>query len=105
MPRRLFPCALAFVLFALTSAAHGNERHFAYTYESATLPAGSRELEIWTTNRVGREGRFNRFDNRFEYEVGLADRLLTAFYLNTSASIADEDGKTEREFEFEGISS
>lgn len=106
MFRRAMPrFAVVVGLVTLAVAAHANERRFAYTYESATLPTGVRELELWTTNRVGREERYNRFDTRFEYEVGLTDRLLTAFYVNTSASVKDENGKTEKEFEFEGVSS
>jgi hypothetical protein len=82
-----------------------NERHLTYTYESATLPAGATELEAWVTNRTGRQQRYNRFDNRLELEHGITDRLLTAFYLNTSATIAGTGDTSTRSFEFEGVSS
>lgn len=76
---------------AVTALAPGlaaaNDRAFAYTYESATLPEGAKELEFWTTGRYGRElpagdGDFRRYDQRIEVEVGLTDRLMGAFYMN-----------------------
>jgi hypothetical protein len=93
------------VVMLTAGSAAANERHFTYTYESATLACGAAELEVWATNRVGREDRYNRFDNRLELEVGITDRLLTAFYLNTAAIVADVEGVTEKEFEFSGVSS
>jgi hypothetical protein len=78
-------------LTALTTLAPGlaaaNDRAFAYTYESATLPEGAKELEFWTTGRYGRDlgpkdGDFRRYDQRIEVEVGLTDRLMGAFYVN-----------------------
>lgn len=66
----------------LSAEAIANERHFTYTYESATLPQGAREVEIWTTSRLGRNGYYSRFDQRLEFEVGVTDRLMTSLYLN-----------------------
>ena len=61
---------------ALSAApASANERHFTYTYESAVLPAGQRELEFWTTWRNGRAQYYSGFDHRVEYEFGITDRL------------------------------
>lgn len=93
------------LLMALPASA--NERRFTYTYESATLPQGERELEVWTTARIKREGFYSRFDNRLEFEVGLTDRLMTAFYLNSSAVTAPTGVGHElsSEFEFTGVSS
>jgi len=102
-PARILP-VLAAALLAPTLAS-ANERKFTYTYESAVLPQGARELEIWTTNRVGREERYNRFDNRLEFEVGLTDRLLHALYLNSKAFVAGEGASKSGGSEFTGISS
>lgn len=93
------------IVTLFSAHASANERHFTYTYESATLPSGAKELEVWATNRVGRERRYNRFDNRLEFEVGLTDRLQTAFYLNTKAIVQDVEGETETKYEFSGVSS
>jgi len=72
-------------------AASANERHFSYTYESAVLAPGERELEIWTTGQSGRESRYTRLDERIEFEMGLLNGLQTSFYLNLSA-VAQDSG-------------
>lgn len=97
---------LAVSLQGAVAVASANERHFSYTYESAVLPPGARELEVWTTSRIGREDFYVRFDQRLEFEVGLTDRVMTAFYLNTSATTSHlaPDARAS-EYEFEGVSS
>lgn len=99
-------CAATVLVAALLAgAATANERHFAFTYESAVLPPLERELEIWTTPRMGRDTYFLAFDSRVELELGLTDRLMTAFYLNGSAHSRQVGAELERSFEFGGISS
>lgn len=86
--------------------AHGNERHFTYTYETAVLPPDGRELELWTTWRAGRERYYSAIDNRIELEIGLTERLMTAFYLNFgAATLETEFGRRESTFEHRGVSS
>src|SRR6185436_16411511 len=90
--------------------AAATERRFTYTYESATLGAGEREIEPWTTLRFGRNDYYRAIDNRLELEFGLTDRLMTAWYFNFSSETADVPGATpgslNRETEFEhGVSS
>jgi hypothetical protein len=86
--------------------ARANERHMTYTYETAVLPAGERELELWTTWRAGRERYYRALDNRLELEIGLTDRLMTAFYLNLRAVTLDTElGSRESRFEHRGVSS
>lgn len=81
---------------ALAGSAAGNERHFTYAYESAVLPPGVRELEVWTTAGLGNNGYSARFDERMEYEVGLTERLQTSLYLNFSGySLRDGNGFNE----------
>jgi hypothetical protein len=97
---------LALLLLADAAVpAHANERHFAFTYESPTLPAGAVELEPWTTWRFGRDRYYSRFDHRLEFEMGITDRLMTAFYLNFTG-LTENDGVDLRhsEFEYEGVS-
>lgn len=99
---------LAFAAATLVPVvAQANERHFTYTYETAVLPPGARELEIWTTARLGRrQGYFTRFDQRVELEVGVTDRLLTAFYLNFEAETVEVADQTfETALSFGGVSS
>lgn len=77
-----------------TWTAHATERRFTYTYESATLGAGEREIEPWSTLRLGREQYYRAIDNRIEIEFGLSDRLTASWYLNLGAETADVPGST-----------
>lgn len=96
----------ALATLTIAPAASANERHFTYTYESAVLPEGGRELELWTTWRAGRERYYSRFDHRLELEIGISDRLMTALYLNfTGLTEEDDQGVRHSEFEYEGVSS
>ena len=76
-------------LFTILSVASSfstfaQDRQFVRTYQSTVLPKGGMDLEAWSTFRTGREYFFNRLDNRLEFEVGLSDKLQTAFYFNAS---------------------
>ncbi|MBA2480094.1 MAG: hypothetical protein H0V44_05480 [Planctomycetes bacterium] len=82
---RLAPTLSGIALTALATAAGASERLFTYTYESAVLAPGDRELELWTTYRHGRRYYYRRVDERAEFEVGVTERLQTAFYLNFSS--------------------
>ena len=89
-PSALLVLVLAGVLLA-PLAARANERHFSYTYESAVLAPGEKEIEVWTTGRGGRDSRYTRLDERLEFEVGLVPGLQTSVYLNFTA-IGEEVG-------------
>lgn len=96
---------LAFALVAPRSA-RANERHLTYTYESAVLPQGARELEVWTTPRLGRDTYFARFDHRLEFEVGLTGKLQTSLYLNFAGETAETaPGIRSSSMIYEGVSS
>ncbi len=89
---------LAFLVALTVPSAEANERRFTYTYESLAMPKGVRELEPWTTVIFPRaEGEGLAFRQRMEFEVGLTDHLLTAFYLNWEAGTGGS--------EFTGVSS
>lgn len=97
-------CAAGVTLAA--RAARANDRKFTYTYETAVLPPGGRELELWTTWRAGRNDYYSAFDHRLEFEVGLSERLMTAFYLNFRGVAAeDEAGERQSSFDYQGVSS
>ena len=79
-------CRIILAIIGLSLSAQtgiAQDRIFTYTYQSNTLAPGQKELEIWTTVRTGREGYYRSLDNRFEFEVGIAKNLQTAFYLNS----------------------
>ena len=81
------------VLLGVPLVARANDRHFSYTYESAVLAPGEKELEVWTTYRNGRDTRYTRFDERLEFEIGLVPGLQTSFYLNVTAIGQDVNGE------------
>lgn len=88
--------SLALTLLTLLPGASANERRFANTYESETLPKNAVEIEPWTTVSPGQYGL--EFAHRLEFEVGLTNRLQTAFYLNFAH-------KEDAGFQYEGVSS
>ena len=93
------------LVWGVAPHASANDRHFGWSYESATLPEGSRELEVWNTYRTGRSRFFTQMDHRIEFEIGLTNRLQTAFYINFSG-VAEDDalGKRTRSFDYRGVS-
>lgn len=98
--------ALPLVAAALMAVpASANERHFAYTYETAVLAPGAKELEVWTTLRNGRNGYYSRLDHRLEFEVGVTENVMTAFYLNWN-NITSETapGNLDTQYSWGGVS-
>lgn len=94
-------------LILIAGITYSDDRKFTYTYESTTLTKNESDLEVWTTYKGGRENFYSAFENRMEYEVGLTNKLQTAFYMNfknvTQAN--STTGNYDTEFEFKGISS
>lgn len=90
----------ALMVSCLVSA---NERHFTYTYETATLPAGAIELEPWVTMRMFRDDYYVRFDQRLEFEVGITDTVQSALYLNMSGIAAEQGDQLSKVFKYRGM--
>lgn len=63
-----------------------NERRFAYTYETPTLPEGAVEIEPWVTLVQPGDATGLQFRHRLEFELGVTNRLMTALYLNWFAT-------------------
>jgi hypothetical protein len=82
--------AVIIILFAWPSV-RAQDRIFNYTYQSSVLGVGQREIEPWATFRWGRNKFYRAFDQRVEFELGIAKNLQTSFYLNTTASAAKMD--------------
>src|SRR5512138_3244911 len=80
-------------------AARANERHFSYTYESAVLAPGEKEIEVWTTYRNGRDTRYTRFDERLEFEIGVLPGLQTSLYVNLTAVAQGVNGSLAKSTE------
>jgi hypothetical protein len=103
MNRLLVAISSLFILLFIETA-FSQDRNFARTYQSITLPKGVKDLEVWNTYRSGRDDYYKRLDQRVEFEVGLTDKLQTALYLNASHiseynSLADAI-ESESEFSF-----
>jgi len=101
--KRVLQAGLAVALAASPAAA--SERHFTYTYESAVLSPGLREIEPWSTFRLGKSEPYSAFDSRIEAELGLTDRLQTSLDLNAGAVTEDTPAGRSSSTELEGISS
>ncbi|MFA7238418.1 MAG: hypothetical protein WC058_16295 [Phycisphaeraceae bacterium] len=86
-------CVGSIALFAAGVGA--GERHFAFTYEVLTHPAGEFEYEQWVTWKASKETdhTFDRFDIRHELEYGVTDHFQIAAYLSDWRY---EDGKSVR---------
>lgn len=100
------PSRLTFLALTLLAApALANERHFTFSYESAVLPEGAKELEVWATPRYLRDDYYGRLDTRLELEVGVSDTVMTAFYLNATGVTAETmPGVLASEAEITGVS-
>ena len=104
--KNLLIIALAAFVPLVSPALDADERHFTFSYEPKTLPAGTLEFEQWATLRAGKEsGVFARWDLRSELEYGITDRLTSALYLNLKSLHIDRRSQVEDSFEFEGLSS
>ena len=97
----IFSILMIIVLSSETSIA--NRRHFTYVYESAVLPKGAKEIELWNTVRINRKDFYRALDNRTEFEFGLGGNLQTSLYLNLSIASQFNSGAIETEQYF-GIS-
>ncbi|NOZ02527.1 MAG: hypothetical protein GXP54_11635 [Deltaproteobacteria bacterium] len=96
--------ATAILLWLPSKTAHANSRSFSYTYESATLPYGTREVELWSTARLMKDSYYLRFDERIEFEIGLGRGVQTAFYLNFRGIAKETATDVEKSFDFRGLS-
>jgi hypothetical protein len=103
--RPVITLATLIVAVAATPAT-ANERHFAYTYESAVLAQGRHEFEVSTTWRVGRDEPYSAFDDRVEFEYGVTDRLQGSLYFNwQKESVLDPaTGTMASQSQFRGLS-
>jgi len=99
----------------LAGVAQADERRFTYTYEPEVLPKGGMEFEQWITLRTQRtsggevkQGNFNLWELREEFEYGVTDNYSVSLYLNTSAEsfrdFSQSPASDVSSFDFDGIS-
>jgi hypothetical protein len=92
-----------------TTAAHADERYFGYVYSAEAMPKGASEVELWATDRRGKDdGHFDAQDYRLEVEHGFTDKLTVSTYANFAGHHIrglDPDFETvDRDFAFRGLS-
>lgn len=85
------------VLITFSNNIYSQDRVFARTYQSLTLPKGSKDIEFWNTLHTGRANLYRKLKQRLEMEVGITDNLQTAFYLNLQQKVSAESGNSELE--------
>ncbi len=62
---------------------HADEKRFARSYTSYTLPSKALEFEFWQTGRINKGvGSYYRWQPRFEVEYGVTDRFTASMYFN-----------------------
>src|ERR1044071_8651244 len=84
MKRIFLSRAIIFQLLIINFSSFSQDRNFAWAYQTNTLPAGVRDIEVWNTLRTGRNYFYNRLDQRLEFEFGITDKLQSSVYLNMS---------------------
>lgn len=82
----LYLISICFLILITKQKAHSQDRVFARTYQSNVLTKGNIDIEIWNTYSFGREDFYAKQKQRLEFEIGVTDRLQTAFYLNNSTN-------------------
>jgi hypothetical protein len=88
----------------VAGVASASERRFTATQETSELNPGDRELEPWTTFRIGKATPFVALDERIEFEVGVLPGLQSAWYLNFTGEASGAGATFAEAFEFQGVS-
>jgi hypothetical protein len=72
----------ALLVISISLVTNAQDRQFAQTYQSITLPQGVRDIEIWNTYATGSNTFYKGLMQRIEFETGLTDKLQTSIYIN-----------------------
>jgi hypothetical protein len=102
LPRSLFPVLLFGALLA-SREARADRKYYLFTYQYATLPKGSAELETWVT-REDSDGKSSQTNGelQLEGEFGVTDRLdvslYTTFTKEGSSSLDWDSSKIEAKY-------
>ena len=115
LKRNALPVALLAGTVFTALALRADERRFTYTYEPEVMPQGGMEFEQWVTLRTQRtggaevkQGNFNRWELREEFEYAVTDNYSVSLYLNNAAESYRDFNQTPAadvsHFDFEGVS-
>lgn len=83
MKKLFFICLIITVSASFVKA---QDRIFTYTYQSNVLSPAEREIEVWNTFGTGRQDFYRGYENKIEFETGIAKNLQTAFYFKVKSS-------------------
>ena len=73
---------ITFLIFGFLNI-WAQDRYFARTYTANVLSKGALDLEFWHTSRIGHLNQYyHAQDQRMEIELGIGNRVQTAFYFN-----------------------
>src|SRR5947209_8027236 len=101
---------LGFGLAGLAATpAQAEDDVFGYTYGAETLPKGETEMELWATDRRGKDqGHYDAQDYKLELEHGFTDTFSVSAYVNLlsqhTRGLDPEFERTNRDFAFNGFS-
>lgn len=98
-------CRLLFLVGAALITAqpqttHADDRRFAYSYETTTMPKGMWEVEQWFTWKSYDDK--DRFEFRHELEYGISDRLQLGLYLSDWRLTIPDEGESKAEWRTAG---
>ena len=75
--------SIIMVSFFTSQKVLADDKKFARSYQSYTLPANGLEFEFWQTGRIDKgNGFYYRWQPRFEVEYGVSDRFTASMYFN-----------------------
>jgi hypothetical protein len=101
---------LGFGLAGLAATpVHATDANFGYVYTAVTEEAHETEVELWATDRRGKDrGHYDAQDYRIEVEHGFTDRFQAAAYVNFASHHARgldaEFASVDRDLRFQGLS-
>lgn len=83
MFKKIFFLLIYILASGILNTNYADEKKFARSYTSYTLPARGLEFEFWQTARIDKgAGYYYRWQPRFEVEYGITDRLTASMYFN-----------------------
>lgn len=92
---------LVALLFATLNTTQADDRHFAWTYEYMTMPAGAKEVEYYLTVKVPdtRTSEDSAWQHQVEIEYGMTPRWDIALYQVWE----EQRTATDSEFQYTGF--
>lgn len=109
MHSHLSAALAAGIALAYTAPAHASDPDFGYVYTTDFEEPGETELELWVTDRRGKDqGHYDAQDYKLEVERGITDRFNLSVYANLAGhhvrGLGGEFEPVHRDLAFQGLS-